>query len=219
MLSSVVLGTILSLFPAADPNVKPRWAQLRGEAVLAENAPVPAGTQLRLTLQDLTPGIAKDAAITTQKDSVGTALPIPIDLKYNENLIDPTRSYGLSAALVDAYGRATWETSIPVRVLTRGFEGKVKLTLKRVTSVAPPPVITMTVDCGELRFEARITDDEATLTLPDGPLVLKRGESQVVRSFTDGPTTLNVMGQTAYFRKGGKYYRDCTLFTAEKKKP
>ena len=210
------LLVILSLL-AAEPNVKPRWAQLRGEAVLAENAPVPAGAQLRLTLQDLTPGVAKDASITTQKDSVGTALPIPIDLKYNENFIDPTRSYGLSAALVDAYGRALWETPIPVRVLTRGFAGKVKLTLKRVTSTAPPPVVTMTVDCGELRFEARITDDEATLTLPDGPLVLKRGESQVVRSYTDGPTTLNVMGQTAYFRRGGKYYRDCTLFTAEKK--
>jgi uncharacterized lipoprotein YbaY len=211
------LLVILSLL-AADARVKPKWAELKGEATLAETgAAVTAGSQLRLTLQDLTPGAPKDASITTQSDSVGTALPLPISLKYNENLIDPNRSYGLSAAIVDARGLTTWETPIPVRVLTRGFEGKARVTLKRVTSVAPPAMISMTVDCGELRFEARVSDDEATLMLPEGPLVLKRGESQLVRNYTDGPTTLNVVGQTAYFRKGGKYYRDCTLFTSEKK--
>jgi uncharacterized lipoprotein YbaY len=218
MLARVALGAVLSLLPAADTRVKPKWAELKGEATLAETgAAVPAGSHLRLTLQDLTPGVPKDASITTQSDSVGTALPLPIDLRYNENLIDPSRSYGLSAALVDARGLTIWETSIPIRVLTRGFEGKVRLQLKRVTSTAPPAVISMTIDCGELRFEARISDDEATLMLPDGPLVLKRGESQLVRSYTDGPTTLNVMGQTAYFRRGGNYYRDCTLFAAGKK--
>jgi uncharacterized lipoprotein YbaY len=211
------LLVILSLL-AADARVKPKWAELKGEATLAETgAAVTAGSQLRLTLQDLTPGAPKDASITTQSDSVGTALPLPISLKYNENLIDPNRSYGLSAAIVDARGLTTWETPIPVRVLTRGFEGKARVTLKRVTSVAPPAMISMTIDCGELRFEARVSDDEATLMLPEGPLVLKRGESQLVRNYTDGPTTLNVVGQTAYFRKGGKYYRDCTLFTSEKK--
>ena len=208
---------VLSLL-AADARVKPKWAELKGEATLAEaGAAVPAGSQLRLTLKDLTPGMPKDASITTQSDSVGTVLPLPISLKYNENLIDPGRSYGLSAAIVDPRGLTIWETSIPVRVLTRGFEGKARVTLKRVTSVAPPAVISMTIDCGELRFEARVSDDEATLMLPEGPLVLKRGESQLVRNYTDGPTTLNVVGQTAYFRKGGKYYRDCTLFTSEKK--
>ncbi|HJQ99522.1 MAG TPA: YbaY family lipoprotein [Candidatus Polarisedimenticolaceae bacterium] len=218
MLTSVALGILVSLLPAAaDNRVKPKWAELKGEAVLAENAPVPAGALLKLTLQDLTPGVPKDSSITTQSDSVGTALPLPIALKYNENLIDPTRSYGLSAALVDAYGRATWETPIPVRVLTRGFEGKAKLTLRRVTATQPPSVISMTVDCGELRFDARVSDDEATLQLPDGPLVLKRADSKTVRSYSDGPTTFNVMGQTAYFRRGGKYYRDCTLFTTGNK--
>jgi uncharacterized lipoprotein YbaY len=211
------LLVIVSLF-AADTRVTPKWEELRGEATLAETgAAIPVGSQLHLTLQDLTPGVPRDASITTQTGSIGTMLPLPINLKYNANLIDPGRSYGLSAAILDTRGRTIWETPIPIRVLTRGFEGKPRLTLKRVTSTAPPAVIPMTIDCGEIRFEARISDDEATLMLPDGPLVLKRGDSQVVRSYTDGPTTLNVMGQTAYFRKGGKYYRDCTLFTAGKK--
>jgi len=214
VLAKVVVGVLVSLLPAvADTRVKPKWAELKGEAVLAENAALPAGSQLRLTLQDLTPGVAKDASVTTQTTPAGAVVPLPIELKYNENLIDPGRSYGLSAAILDARGRTTWETPIPVRVLTRGFEGKVRLSLRRVTATAPPAVIPMTIDCGELRFEARISEDEATLQLPDGPLVLKRAESKTVRSYTDGPTTLNVMGQTAYFRRGGKYYRDCTLFT------
>src|SRR4029453_14829646 len=117
--------------------VKPKWAELKGEAVLAENAALPAGSQLRLTLQDLTPGVAKDASVTTQTTPAGAVVPLPIALKYNETLIDPGRSYGLSAAILDARGRTTWETPIPVRVLTRGFEGKVRLSLRRVTSTGP----------------------------------------------------------------------------------
>jgi len=215
VLARVALGILVSLLPAAaaaDNRVQPKWAELKGEAMLAENVALPPGSQLRLTLQDLTPGVPRDASVTTQTTPAGTASPLPIELRYNENLIDPGRSYGLSAAILDARGRTTWETPIPARVLTRGFEGKVKLSLRRVTSTAPPAVIAMTIDCGELRFEARISDDEATLQLPDGPLVLKRADSKTVRSYSDGPTTLNVMGQTAYFRRGGKYYRDCTLF-------
>jgi uncharacterized lipoprotein YbaY len=196
---------------AAQGSVAPRWAELKTEVALAESMSLPAGSLLRLTLQDLTPGVPKDASITTQTTRVGTAKDLELDLRYNRNLIDPTRSYGLSGAIIDARGRATWETAIPVRVLTRGFEGKARLVLKRVTASGPPPVIVMKITCGELTFEARVTDDDATLLLPDGSLLLKRTEAASVASYSDGASTLNVMGGTAYFRRAGKYYRDCVV--------
>jgi len=196
---------------AAEGTVAPRWSELKTEISFAENVSFPAGSVLRLTLQDLTPGVPRDASVTTQTTSAGTAGPFELDLRYNRNLIDPTRSYGLSGAIIDARGRATWETAIPVRVLTRGFEGKARLVLKRVTASGPPPVIVMKINCGEVTFEVRVTDDDATLLLPDGPLLLKRTETASVASYSDGASTLNVMGGTAYFRRAGKYYRDCSV--------
>jgi uncharacterized lipoprotein YbaY len=189
-----------------------RMSVLPGTAAVTEGTVIPAGSILRVSLHDLSPGIAKDATVAKQTFEAAGKKPIYFELPYNPSVIEPSRLYGVAAAITDSRGQALWETRVPIRVLTLGNLKKVQLVLRPVERPkAPPEPSSFALECDGLRFHVRLSGTSATVTLQDSKVVLPRTEAPSGKRYSDGTTTLAVSGSAAYLQTQEKAYRNCKV--------
>ena len=181
-----------------------------GTVTVVDGAPIPQGSTLRVTLHDLSPGVPKDAMVANATWDVAGKTPIPFQLPYNPSLIEPSRLYGIAAAITDARGRALWETRVPIRVLTMGNQKKVDLVVRPVERTEPPPEPTsLAIECEGLHFHVDLSPASATVVLQDSTVVLPATQVPFGKRYSDGTTTFAVSGSAAYFQWSGRAYRDC----------
>ena len=197
---------------AAATSLHARQATLPGKVTVPESAPLPPGSFLRVSLHDLSPGVAKGAAVARVSFTVGASSPIPFELPYEEDLVEPDRLYGIAAVITDARGQPLWETRVPIRVLTMGNQKSVRLALRRAEPprAAPEPT-SFRVECGTLRLEVRLDGSTATVVAPGSTVVLRRADTPYGKKYSDGATTLTVLGEAAYFQRPSGACRDCKV--------
>ena len=207
---AVALFAVAAIAPAqARPS---RMELLPGTVTLTDVPAIPPGSILRVTLHDLSPGIAKDATVAKETFEVEGKTPIHFDLSYNPSVIEPSRLYGIAAVITDSRAQALWETRVPIRVLTLGNQQKVQLVLRPVERPKTPPEPTsLALDCDGLRFHVDLGATSATVVLPESTFVLPLTEVLSGKRYSDGTTTLAVSGSAAYFQRAGKAYRNCKV--------
>jgi len=207
---AVALVAAASIVPVqAGPS---RMAMLPGSATVTDATVIPPGSILKVTLHDLSAGIAKDATVAKQTFDVEGKTPIRFELPYNGSVIEPARLYGVAAVITDSRGQALWETRVPIRVLTLGNLKKVDLVLRPTERPKPPPEPTsLALECVGLRFHVDLNPTSATVVLPDAKVVLPLTQTLSGKRYSDGTTTLAVSGSAAYFQRTGRAYRDCKV--------
>jgi uncharacterized lipoprotein YbaY len=204
---------LLAVAVIASVQARPsRLSVLPGTVTVIEGAVIPPGSILRVSLHDLSPGIARDATVAKEIFEAVGKTPIRFELSYNPSVIEPSRLYGIAAAITDSRGQALWETRVPIRVLTLGNQTKVQLVLRPVERhAAPPEPTSLALECDGLRFHVDLEATSATVVIQDSKLVLPITEVHSGKRYSDGATTLALSGSAAYFQRPGKAYRDCTV--------
>ena len=187
-------------------------AILPGKVLLPASAVVPADARLRVSLHDLSRGVPEDAAVAADSFPTTGKKPLRFELEYNTQLIEPNRLYGVAAVITDALGKKLWETRIPIRVLTMGNQKSVELTLQPSKTAKPAAEATaFGIECGQLHLHVSVHGQEATLVGLDTPIVLPRIQTPTGMKFSDGATTLSILGDAVYFQRTQRAYRDCRL--------
>jgi len=209
MLTAVLVANAAIASAQARPSP---MSVLPGTVTITEGAVIPPGLTLRVTLHDLSPGIAKDATVAKQTFDVEGKTPIQFELPYNPSMIESSRLYGVAAALTDSRGQLLWETRVPIRVLTKGNQAKVQLVLRPVERPkAPPEPTSLALDCDGLRFHVDLNPASATVLVEGSKVILPITETHSGKRYSDGTTILAVSGSAAYFQRTGKSYRNCKV--------
>jgi uncharacterized lipoprotein YbaY len=189
-----------------------RLSMLPGTVTVTDVEVIPPGSILRVSLRDLSPGLAKDATAAKQSFEVAGKTPIQFELPYNETTIEPSRAYGVAAVITDSRGQALWETRVPIRALTLGNQKKVQLVLRPAERPkAPPEPTSFALECEGVRLHVNLNPTSATVVLPDSKVTLPFTQAASGKRYSDGQTTLAVFGSAAYFQHGGHVYRDCKV--------
>jgi uncharacterized lipoprotein YbaY len=192
--------------------VEARPSILHGKVTLANAPAAPAGSILRVTLHDLSAGIAKDASVAKASFEGEGEMPIRFELPYDDVSIEPERLYGVAAVITNSRGQPLWETRVPIRVLTLGNQKKVELLLRPVPPPKPlPEAKAFGLDCGTEFFEVTLGDRSATIVGPDIRIVLPRVNATVGKKFSSGASTLSVFGEAVYLQLPIRAYRDCKM--------
>jgi uncharacterized lipoprotein YbaY len=209
----MLAASLLALAAIVSAQARPsRMSVLPGTATVTEGAVIPPGSILRVSLHDMSPGIAKDATVAKQTFEAEGKKPVYFELPYNPSVIEPSRLYGVAAAITDSRGQALWETRVPIRVLTLGNQKKVQLVLRPVERPeAPPEPTSFALECDGLSFHVHVSESSAIVTLQDSKVVLPRTEVPSGKRYSDGTTTLAVSGSAAYFQTSEKAYRNCKV--------
>jgi uncharacterized lipoprotein YbaY len=206
-------AALLAVAAIASVQARPaRLAVLPGTVAVNGVAAIPPASILRVTLRDLSPGVAKDAMVAKGAFDVEGKTPISFELSYSPDAIEPSRLYGIAAVVTDSRGQALWETRVPIRVLTLGNQGKVQLVLwPTVRPKAPPDPTSLALECEGQRFHVELSPNSATVLIQGAQLVLPKTDDRSAKRYTDGSATLVVSGSAAYFQGAGKVYRDCKV--------
>src|SRR5580765_1295502 len=94
---------LLAVAAIASVQARPaRLAVLPGTVVVNGVAAIPPASILRVTLRDLSPGIAKDAMVAKGAFDVEGKTPISFELSYSPDAIEPSRLYGVAAVVTDS---------------------------------------------------------------------------------------------------------------------
>lgn len=205
--------SLLAVAAIASVQARPsRMSVLPGTVTVTEVAVIPPGSILRVSLRDLSPGIAKGATVAEAEFEAAGKTPIRFELSYSQKTIEPSRLYGVAAVITDSRGQALWETRVPIRVLTLGNQKKVQLvSWPTERPKAPPEPTSLSLECEGVRFHVDLSATSATVVLQDSKVVLPVTEVRSGKRYSDGVTTLAVSGSAAYFQGGGKVYRDCKV--------
>jgi uncharacterized lipoprotein YbaY len=203
-------AALLVIAAIASAQARPaRMAVLPGSVTVTA---IPPASILRVTLRDLSPGIAKDATVAKQTFEVEGKTPVHFELSYSPNAIEPSRLYGVAAVVTDSRGQALWETRVPIRVLTLGNQAKVQLLLwPTERPKAPPDPSSLALECEGQRFHVELSPTSATVSIQGAKLVLPKTDDRSAKRYSDGSATLVVSGSAAYFQGAGKVYRDCKV--------
>jgi len=190
-----------------------KQAILPGKVTVLDDKVIPPGAILKVSLRDLTIGVAKAATIANASFEAEGKPPIRFELPYTETSIEPKRLYGVSAVITDARGKPLWETRVPIRVLTLGNQKNVELLLRpSAAPKAPAPEATaFALDCGTAHFEVRLADRAATIVDQNSKFVLPRVNAPAGKKFSDGGSTLSVYGEAVYLQLPERAYRDCKM--------
>jgi uncharacterized lipoprotein YbaY len=209
---SRILVALVLLGLATAGAAEARQSILSGRVMVTDVEVIPPGSILKVSLLDLTLGVAKGAIVANGAFEIQGKLPIQFELLYTANSVEPNRLYGVAAVITDSRGQPLWETRVPIRVLTLGNQKRPDILLRP----SPPPKAlpeakAFTLECGTLRFEVTLGDQEATLITPDAKVVLPRVESSIGKKFSDGGTMLSVVGEGVYLQHASRAYRDCKM--------
>jgi uncharacterized lipoprotein YbaY len=192
-------AALLVIAAIASAQARPaRMAVLPGSVTVTEVAAIPPASILRVTLRDLSPGIAKDATVAKQTFEVEGKTPVHFELSYSPNAIEPSRLYGVAAVVTDSRGQALWETRVPIRVLTLGNQAKVQLLLwPTERPKAPPDPSSLALECEGQRFHVELSPTSATVSIQGAKLVLPKTDDSSAKRYSDGSATLVVSGSIA----------------------
>jgi len=198
---------------AAVTSLHARQLTLPGKVTVPEAAPLPPGSLLRVSLHDLTPGVPRTATVArASMNAAGASSSIRFELPYEDQLVEADRLYGVAAVITDARGLPVWETRVPIRVLTMGNQKSVSLSLWPAEQPkASPEPTSFSVVCEALRLEVRLDGSTATVVASDSTVVLQRADTPFGKRYSDGTTTLVVLGEAAYFQGPRRAYRDCLV--------
>ena len=218
---AAALLALASIASIASAQARPsRLSVLPGSVTVGEGVDIPPGGFLRVSLHDLSPGVAKDSTVAKETFEVAGKTPIYFELSYNPSVIEPSHLYGIGALITDSRGQALWETRVPIRVLTLGNQKKVQLVLRPSERPKPPPDPTsLAVECDGLRFHVDLNDSSATVVLQKSTFILPVTEALSGKRFSDGATTFAVSGSSAYFQGPGKAYRNCKVSAEPESEP
>ena len=207
------VAALFAVVAIASVQARPsRLSILPGTATVTEVEVIPPGSILRVSLRDLSPGIAKEATVAKRSFEVAGKTPIHFELPYNETTIEPSRLYGVAAVITDSRGGALWETRVPIRALTLGNQKKVQLVLwPAERPKAPPEPTSLALECEGVRFHVDLNATLATVVLEGSTVILPFTKVASGKRYSDGKTTLAVSGSAAYFQHGGHVYRDCKV--------
>jgi putative lipoprotein len=172
---SRILVAFVMLGLAAAGAAEARQSILSGKVTVTDAKVIPPGSILKVSLLDLTLGVAKGATVANGAFEIQGKLPIEFELPYTGSSVEPKRLYGVAAVITDSRGQPLWQTRAPIRVLTLGNQKRPEILLRPSPPPKPLPEATaFTLECGTLRFEVTLGDQEATLVTPDAKFVLPR---------------------------------------------
>jgi putative lipoprotein len=208
-----LVAALFAVAAIAPAHARPsRLSMLPGTVTVTDVEVIPPGSILRVSLRDLSPGIAKEATLAKQSFEIAGKTPIYFELPYSETTIEPSRLYGVAAVITDSRGGTLWETRVPVRALTLGNQKKIQLVLRPVERPkAPPEPTSFALECEGERFHVDLNAASATVVLPDSKVILPFTKAASGKRYSDGQTTLAVSGSAAYFQHGGRVYRNCKV--------
>ena len=210
-MSRFLVALALIVFAAAGA-AEAKQLVLSGSVTVSDAGVIPPGAILKVSLSDLSMGVAKNAAVAHASFEAEGKPPIHFELPYSEISIEPKRPYGVAAVITDSRGRPLWETRVPIRVLTLGNQKKVELLLRPAPAPKPVPEATaFALECGAAHFDVTLADRAATIVGPEGTIVVPRVNSSVGRKFSDGGSTLSVLGEAVYLVLRSRAYRDCEM--------
>ena len=208
-----LVAALFAVVAIASVQARPsRLSMLPGIATVTDVEVIPPGSILRVSLRDLSPGIAKEATVAKRSFEVAGKTPIHFELPYSRGAIEPSRLYGVTAVITDSSGQALWETRVPIRVLTLGNQTKAPLVpWPAERPKAPPEPTSLALECEGLRFHVDLNPASATVALQGSNVVLPITDVRSGKRYSDGTTTLVVSGSAAYFQGGGRLFRDCKV--------
>jgi putative lipoprotein len=190
-----------------------KQASLPGKVTVSDGKVIPPGAILKVSLRDLTMGVAKAATVAQASFEADGRPPLRFELPYTETSIEPKRLYGVSAVIADSRGKALWETRVPIRVLTLGNQKKVELLLRpaSVPKTPAPDPTAFSLECGTARFDVTLADRAATIVGDNSKIVLPRVNAPAGKKFSDGASMLSVYGEAIYLQLPERAYRDCKM--------
>ena len=128
--SAIVLGGM----PAVQG---PLAAQIRGSATYRERVALPPNAVFEATLEDVTKADAPAELIGRHRMDQLSAAPIPFEISYDADKIEPSHRYVVRARIVVG-GKVLMQTDgSGVRVLTGGRGNQVSLVLRPANGTAP----------------------------------------------------------------------------------
>jgi uncharacterized lipoprotein YbaY len=198
---------------ASTGAVEAKQAILPGRVTVSDAKFIPPGAILKVSLRDLTMGVAKASTVANASFEAEGKPPIRFELPYTEASIEPKRLYGVAAVITDSRGKPLWETRVPIRVLTLGNQKKVELLLRpaSVPKTPAPEATAFALDCGTAHFEVTLADRAATIVGVNSKIVLPRVNAPAGKKFSDGGSTLSVYGEAVYLQLPERAYRDCKI--------
>ena len=128
LLGLFILGCAVS--PAQTPT-RGEQGVLKGSVAYRERVALPPDAVVEVWLLDVSPLIVPLALIAeTTVPSQGRQVPIPFELRYDPQKIQPDHIYGVKAAIRSAE-QILFETMTVHRVITQGNPSQVELWLHR----------------------------------------------------------------------------------------
>jgi putative lipoprotein len=108
---------------------------LSGEVFYRERVALPPNAVLEISLVDVTRPGGLGELVASVQVRPNRQVPIPFEIRYGEDDVDPRRSYAVRANIV-ADGRLLFVNARPQRVLTQGHPNSVRILMAAVMSVA-----------------------------------------------------------------------------------
>jgi hypothetical protein len=163
-------------------------------------------------LQDLSRTDVAEAIVAYQDTEPSGRKWSDFLLQIPANLIDPGRSYGLSARITDSQDRLL-QTTDRVQPLSPNAPGAVELVVRRPDRLPSAPSAartrTLNFDCQGLTVTVHVEKDRARLVLPDRTLVLDRVQGEAEQEYGQAGAKLRIVGDALFLELAGKVYRDC----------
>lgn len=109
----------------------PVVGRIRGSVGYRERALLPQNTLVEVQLIDVTRGGVRPPVIARAQMKVSGQVPVPFELTFNGDDIDPNKDYAIDAR-ISVGGEVRWVTSTPTLVLTKSRPTTANLTLDPV---------------------------------------------------------------------------------------
>jgi putative lipoprotein len=132
---AALLGLVLAgCMASGNTQGDVKQAAVTGSVAYRERMALPADAVVEVRLSDVSrQDVAAPVIAETTVMPAGRQIPIPFELRYDPDKIEPKRTYALRATISSA-GRMMFTTTNSYPVITRGNPTKVNLMLERVAA-------------------------------------------------------------------------------------
>jgi putative lipoprotein len=132
---AALLGLVLAgCMASGNTQSDVKQAAVTGSVAYRERMALPADAVVEVRLSDVSrQDVAAPVIAETTVMPAGRQIPIPFELRYDPDKIEPKRTYALRATISSA-GRMMFTTTNSYPVITRGNPTKVNLMLERVAA-------------------------------------------------------------------------------------
>ena len=189
---------------------------ITGTVFYRERIALPPNATAEVVLEDVS--IADRPAVEIARATVAPAgqVPIPFELRYAPDRIEPNHSYGVRAAIL-------WPSGARMFVSTAHYSAfdntarsdELAILVQRVNETADgADAARVLFECGDdVFFAMRIRTGQATLSAPkflgNDSVVLQQTEADSGARYAAGDTVFWSKGDVATFQIGGRTFIDC----------